>query len=185
MAETESKSTQVGLEPSYSHSSAEVPRPGGWMYRSFNIGKWTTSWYASPRVQLGMVAFVCFMCPGMFNALSGLGGGGKTDNTLADNMVSFAPGITVSGLSNSLLVEYRTLQYFRRRRIFRWNSRQSYWSASCAVIWWRGILHLLDQSSRFRACRCRGLQHLCWCIARCLCGSAVVGAGHYHDVLSQ
>jgi hypothetical protein len=35
-----------------------------------------------------MVAFVCFMCPGMFNALGGLGGGGKTDATLADNMVS-------------------------------------------------------------------------------------------------
>jgi hypothetical protein len=28
------------------------------------------------------------MCPGMFNALGGLGGGGKTDATLADNMVS-------------------------------------------------------------------------------------------------
>jgi hypothetical protein len=36
-----------------------------------------------------MVAFVCFMCPGMFNALSGLGGGGKADPTLADQMVSF------------------------------------------------------------------------------------------------
>jgi hypothetical protein len=33
------------------------------------------------------VAFVCFLCPGMFNALTGLGGGGKTSTTLADNMV--------------------------------------------------------------------------------------------------
>jgi hypothetical protein len=28
------------------------------------------------------------MCPGMFNALGGLGGGGKADATTADNMVS-------------------------------------------------------------------------------------------------
>lgn len=34
-----------------------------------------------------MVAFVCFLCPGMFNALSGLGGGGKSDPGLADKMV--------------------------------------------------------------------------------------------------
>ncbi|KAK1144070.1 hypothetical protein N8T08_005732 [Aspergillus melleus] len=66
--------------------AGEVPRPRGWMYKSFKIGPWNTGWYASPRIQLGMVAFVCFMCPGMFNALSGLGGGGKTDPTLADNM---------------------------------------------------------------------------------------------------
>ncbi|EMR84686.1 hypothetical protein ACHAPC_010446 [Botrytis cinerea] len=45
-----------------------------------------TFWYASPRVQLTMVAFVCFLCPGMFNALGGLGGGGRSDTTLADHM---------------------------------------------------------------------------------------------------
>jgi hypothetical protein len=35
-----------------------------------------------------MVALVCFLCPGMFNALGGMGGGGKADTNLADNMVS-------------------------------------------------------------------------------------------------
>lgn len=59
------------------------------MYKSGSIGKFSTSWYASPRIQLGMVAFVCFLCPGMFNALSGLGGGGKSDPSLADKMVTF------------------------------------------------------------------------------------------------
>jgi hypothetical protein len=34
-----------------------------------------------------MVSIVLFMCPGMFNALGGLGGGGKTDVYLADQMV--------------------------------------------------------------------------------------------------
>ncbi|KAJ5940107.1 Major facilitator superfamily domain general substrate transporter [Penicillium verrucosum] len=70
------------------HSSEPdpTPRPAGWMYKSNKIGKFSTSWYASPRIQLGMVAFVCFLCPGMFNALSGMGGGGKSDPSLADKM---------------------------------------------------------------------------------------------------
>lgn len=55
-----------------------VDRPAGWMYKGFRIfGK--EYWYASPQVQLIMVSFVCFMCPGMFNALGGLGGGGQVD----------------------------------------------------------------------------------------------------------
>lgn len=59
----------------------------GWKYKHRRfLGM--TFWYASPRVQLTMVAFVCFLCPGMFNALGGLGGGGKADPTLADHMVS-------------------------------------------------------------------------------------------------
>lgn len=62
--------------------------PQGWMYRQRRVFGLNIPWYASPRVQLVMVAFVCFMCPGMFNALGGMGGGGKTDATLADNMVS-------------------------------------------------------------------------------------------------
>jgi hypothetical protein len=64
--------------------------PSGWMYRQRHIGKLTIPWYASPKIQLGMVAFVCFLCPGMFNALGDMGGGGRAggDATLADNMVS-------------------------------------------------------------------------------------------------
>ncbi|RAL64249.1 hypothetical protein DID88_002141 [Monilinia fructigena] len=48
----------------------------------------TPSWSSIKMagIQLTMVAFVCFLCPGMFNALGGLGGGGKSDPTLADNM---------------------------------------------------------------------------------------------------
>lgn len=61
--------------------------PAGWMYKSWRVGRWRTPWYASPKFQLGMVAFVCFMCPGMFNALSGLGGAGRADPHLGDVMV--------------------------------------------------------------------------------------------------
>jgi hypothetical protein len=71
--------------------TGDVVLPSGWKYRGRRIAGVNIPWYASPKIQLGMVAFVCFLCPGMFNALSGLGGGGKTDATLADNMVSFTP----------------------------------------------------------------------------------------------
>lgn len=56
-----------------------VPRPSGLIYKGFKVGK-NEIWYASPTVQLVMVSFVCFLCPGMFNALSGLGGGGQLDS---------------------------------------------------------------------------------------------------------
>lgn len=62
--------------------------PPGWKYRHRRVFGHNIPWYASPSIQLLLVAFVCFMCPGMFNALGGLGGGGKKDATLADNMVS-------------------------------------------------------------------------------------------------
>lgn len=61
-----------------------VPRPAGWMYKGFKVGK-KEVWYASPIVQLFLVAMVCFLCPGMFNALNGLGGGGQVDATAQDD----------------------------------------------------------------------------------------------------
>ncbi|KND94222.1 UNC93-like protein [Tolypocladium ophioglossoides CBS 100239] len=61
-----------------------VDRPQGWMYRSVRIFG-SDLWYASPKVQLLMISLVCFLCPGMFNALSGLGGGGQVDATAQDH----------------------------------------------------------------------------------------------------
>ncbi|KAK8086826.1 hypothetical protein PG994_001800 [Apiospora phragmitis] len=60
-----------------------ITRPSGWQYKSFKLGKMEL-WYASPKVQLLMVSMVCFLCPGMFNALQGLGGGGQLDTTAND-----------------------------------------------------------------------------------------------------
>ncbi|KAI8960896.1 MFS general substrate transporter [Daldinia sp. FL1419] len=59
-------------------------RPNNWIYRGVRIGG-KELWYASPKIQLLMVAFVCFMCPGMYNALQGLGGGGQVDSTVQDH----------------------------------------------------------------------------------------------------
>jgi hypothetical protein len=35
--------------------------------------------YYHPLTQVAMLGFVCFMCPGLFNALNGLGAGGQVD----------------------------------------------------------------------------------------------------------
>jgi hypothetical protein len=63
-----------------SHGDGEVIElPDSWKYKKIKIGPWTLPWYASPPTQLFIVSFVCFMCPGMYNALSGMGGGGQID----------------------------------------------------------------------------------------------------------
>ncbi|KAF9258581.1 MFS general substrate transporter [Marasmius fiardii PR-910] len=41
--------------------------------------------YSHPLTQTCMVGLVCFMCPGLFNALTGLGGGGQVDSTTNSN----------------------------------------------------------------------------------------------------
>lgn len=41
--------------------------------------------YYHPITQLIMLGFVCFLCPGMFNALTGLGGGGQMNATTSAN----------------------------------------------------------------------------------------------------
>jgi MFS family permease len=71
---------EVALDSHSAVDASHVPRPSGWIYRGFRVGG-KEVWYASPTVQLLMVAFVCFLCPGMFNALQGLGGGGQLDTS--------------------------------------------------------------------------------------------------------
>ncbi|KAJ1963637.1 hypothetical protein GGI12_001934 [Dipsacomyces acuminosporus] len=41
--------------------------------------------YNSPMAQVVLVGLVCFLCPGMFNALNGTGGGGQLDPTASNN----------------------------------------------------------------------------------------------------
>lgn len=69
-------------------SSKDVVTPTGWKYRKFKIGK-KTLWYASPPVQLFIVSMVCFLCPGMFNAVTGIGGSGLTVPQVADNVCAY------------------------------------------------------------------------------------------------
>ncbi|KAF9894202.1 hypothetical protein FE257_007704 [Aspergillus nanangensis] len=63
--------------------NAIVGKP--WMYKPIKLGPFEMPWFASPETQLILVSFVCFLCPGMFNAVSGLGGGGQLNETDVSN----------------------------------------------------------------------------------------------------
>ena len=65
--------------------SRDARLPTGWKYHSYRLGPWRIPCYASPPSQLVLVALVCFLCPGMFNAVNGLGGGGQLNTTTSDN----------------------------------------------------------------------------------------------------
>ncbi|KAL1301869.1 hypothetical protein AAFC00_006051 [Neodothiora populina] len=75
---------EVTTSHSVGDGQTETVHPTGWKYKQPKIGPLKLPWYASPMSQLVLVAFVCFLCPGMFNALSGMGGGGQVDPSAAD-----------------------------------------------------------------------------------------------------
>lgn len=77
--------------------SKQIDTPTGWKYKKFKIGK-KTVWYASPSVQLVLVSMVCFLCPGMFNAVSGIGGAGLSNPYVADNVCAHKPAWMRLGL---------------------------------------------------------------------------------------
>ncbi|KAK3939296.1 major facilitator superfamily domain-containing protein [Diplogelasinospora grovesii] len=120
----EKHSPEATTDPAASelHSDSRVQRqrPAGWMYKGFNLGAGEV-WYASPIVQLVMVAMVCFLCPGMFNALSGLGAGGQVDATAQDNastalystfaVVAFFSGTIANKLGVKLTLSFGGLGY--------------------------------------------------------------------------
>ncbi|KAG0698386.1 MFS general substrate transporter [Suillus ampliporus] len=69
MADVQAEVEKLGSSSSEDSGSqrAEIfDRPTGWR-----------RYYYHPITQVSMLGFVCFMCPGMFNALTGLGGGGQ------------------------------------------------------------------------------------------------------------
>ncbi|KAF1846092.1 MFS general substrate transporter [Cucurbitaria berberidis CBS 394.84] len=68
-----------GPTPANPQSTAYPVMPTGWKYKNLKLGPITLPCYASPESQLILVSFVCFLCPGMFNALNGLGGGGQIE----------------------------------------------------------------------------------------------------------
>ena len=185
----------AALTPPEYEADGVVARPSGWMYRQRKLLFWTIPWYASPKIQLGMVAFVCFTCPGMFNALSGLGGGGKTNFTLADNMVGavpiainipFKPAFLYLCIScSNHHVEYRSVFNFCRFRLFWWHLRQPIGRKIYPGFRRHWILYLCHLFAGLRPQKCRGLQHLRRCVARCLRRSPVDRPGHHHDLLPE
>jgi MFS family permease len=55
------------------------PEGKPWMYKRFKLGPISLPAYATPQFQVVFVAFVCFLCPGMFNAVNGLGAAGQVN----------------------------------------------------------------------------------------------------------
>jgi len=78
------KSTATAEGISISPESSSFTSPRGWRYYSPQLGRLTLPYYASPVTQLIIISFVCFLCPGMFNALSGMGGGGQVNASAGD-----------------------------------------------------------------------------------------------------
>ncbi|THU89423.1 hypothetical protein K435DRAFT_287704 [Dendrothele bispora CBS 962.96] len=71
--------------------------------------------YYHPLTQVSLLGFVCFMCPGLFNAVNGLGGGGQLDTTTSANSnvalySTFAFGGFFAGSINNTLGSKLTLQ---------------------------------------------------------------------------
>ncbi|KAF5374467.1 hypothetical protein D9615_009089 [Tricholomella constricta] len=56
--------------------------------------------WAHPMTQILLISFICFCCPGMYNAISGLGGSGQLDPTVAANAtVALLAATAVSALT--------------------------------------------------------------------------------------
>lgn len=96
MTESEKQEKEKQTErPTEQYASMSAPDPESgvdqavvgpaWMYKPLKIGKWEAPYFASPEMQLYLVSLVCFLCPGMFNAVSGLGGGGQINTHDVNN----------------------------------------------------------------------------------------------------
>ncbi|KAF2120923.1 major facilitator superfamily domain-containing protein [Lophiotrema nucula] len=91
--------------PNHLVEPSEVERPTGWKYKRLKFGSIALPWYASPESQLILVSFVCFLCPGMFNAVNGMGGGGQFDThaNSASNTALYATFAIVGFFAGSVV----------------------------------------------------------------------------------
>ncbi|KAK2788432.1 hypothetical protein FQN53_003578 [Emmonsiellopsis sp. PD_33] len=73
MAESTKATTapEADLEHSVENNAAPVP--------------WYSATFTNPWFQIVLISFICFCCPGMYNALGGMGGSGQVDPTVAAN----------------------------------------------------------------------------------------------------
>ncbi|KAF2144873.1 uncharacterized protein K452DRAFT_324711 [Aplosporella prunicola CBS 121167] len=94
--------------------------PKSWKYREFNIFGHRI-WYASPPAQLVLVSLVCFLCPGMFNAVQGMGGGGQVDTSASNKanialnstfaVVAFTAGTIVNSIGIKISLAFGGIGY--------------------------------------------------------------------------
>ncbi|KAF8961016.1 major facilitator superfamily domain-containing protein [Flammula alnicola] len=101
-------------EKSSDYNSGTESDNGSQRLAIFERPKGLKGFYYNPVTQVVMLGFVCFMCPGLFNALTGLGGGGQVDPTTSANANSalyatFAAGAFFSGSIHNKLGSRLTL----------------------------------------------------------------------------
>lgn len=119
--EVASSPSPDGSQTYAAEEAGAVARPTGWIYRDHRIGPIYLPWYASPPAQLLIVSLVCFLCPGMFNALTGMGGGGQVDKSAGNKanvalystfaVVGFFAGTITNVLGIKLALSFGGLGY--------------------------------------------------------------------------
>lgn len=68
--------------------------------------------YHTPMAQIFTVSMVCFLCPGMYNALGGLGGGGQVNPTAQDNAsVALYATFAVFGFCSGTICNFIGVKY--------------------------------------------------------------------------
>jgi MFS family permease len=93
-----------------------------WMYKPIRFAGLKLPYFASPEMQLVLVSFVCFLCPGMYNALTGLGGAGQLDKKDVSNsttalystfaVVGFFAGSIANRIGLRLTLSFGGFGYF-------------------------------------------------------------------------
>eukprot|EP00250_Pteridium_aquilinum_P021054 c25016_g1_i3 orf=147-1625(-) len=87
-----------------------APPPAAWLRRR----PWLAHHYSTPLFQISLIGFICFCCPGMLNAVNGMGAGGQENPHAANNgltalYAAFAVfGLLGGGIYN-LLGPHKTL----------------------------------------------------------------------------
>jgi hypothetical protein len=74
--------TEVEAQASENPDDTRGPE---WMYSKGPRIFGNIWYYASTQVQVALISIICFLEPGLFNAITGLGGAGQIDATAADN----------------------------------------------------------------------------------------------------
>ncbi|KAF2086655.1 MFS general substrate transporter [Saccharata proteae CBS 121410] len=110
-------SQTVGAE----EAGAVSQHPKSWKYRNVTILGRRLPFFASPPSQLLIVSLVCFLCPGMYNALTGMGGGGQVDTSAANkanialystfSVVGFFAGSITNRLGTRVALSFGGLGY--------------------------------------------------------------------------
>lgn len=99
---TKEESLNRSSDPEQAYAVDAEPEPKRWYSTGLKIGGKQLAPFNSSIVQLIMVSFVCFMCPGMYNALSGTGGNGLPYKYTA----------TASNASVALYCTFATVGFF-------------------------------------------------------------------------